>query len=218
MNRILTIVTLVAALSAPGLTRAAAEGSNPPPAREVSHPWSYSASANQYFLPNEGDFLLAIMTADRGQLHIEARYNYEERNTGSLFAGWKFGGGNSLTWELTPMLGAVFGAKQGVAPGLEAAVAYGFADFYIEAEYVYDTETREDSFTYAWTELGFTFVEWLRVGFVGQRTRVYESQRDVQRGLFAEVSLFDRFSLGLFAFNPDDSDSRFTILSLGADF
>jgi hypothetical protein len=218
MNRIAAIVLLVAVLLAPGLSRAAAECSDPPPAREVARPWSFSATVYQYFLPDEGDFPLLISTADRGRLHLEARYNYEERDTGSLFAGWTYCGGNSLNWELTPMLGAVFGAKQGVAPGLEAAVAYGFLDFYIEAEYVYDTEVREDSFTYAWSELGFTFVEWLRVGLVGQRTRLYESKRDIQRGLFAEVSLFDRFSLGLFAFNPDDSDTRFTILSFGADF
>lgn len=218
MNRFLAVVTLVAALLAPGLARAAADCSDPPPAREVARPWSFSATVYQYFLPDEGDFPLLITTADRGRLHLEARYNYEERDTGSLFAGWKYCGGNSLSWELTPMIGAVFGAKQGVAPGLEAAVAYSFVDFYIEAEYVYDTDVRDDSFTYAWSELGFTFVEWLRVGFVGQRTRVYESERDIQRGLFAQFTLFDRLTAGLFVFNPDDSDSRFATLSFGARF
>jgi len=45
-----------------------------------------------YSLKDQSDFLLAVATAERGQLHIEARYNYEAIDAGSLFAGWKFSG------------------------------------------------------------------------------------------------------------------------------
>ncbi len=179
--------------------------------------WTYSATGMYYSFRNQDDFLLAVATAEQGPLHLEARYNYEAIDSGSLFAGWKFSGGEKLTYELTPILGAVFGQKEGIAPGFEASVAYGVTDFYIEAEYVYDLEVREDSFTYAWIELGFTPWEWLRFGLVGQRTMAYQSDRDIQRGGFAQL-MRGKMTLGMYVFNPDDSDSRFAVFSIAAKF
>jgi len=170
-----------------------------------------------YSLRDQSDLLLAIATAERGQLHLEARYNYEALDSGSLFAGWKFSGGDTLTYELTRILGAVFGATHGIAPGFEASLAYGVVDFYIETEYLHDFESHEDSYTYAWSELGFSPVERLHFGLVGQRTRVYRSDLDIQRGGFAQIT-FGKATLGLYVFNPADSADRFAILSLGAEF
>jgi hypothetical protein len=170
-----------------------------------------------YSPPDQDNFLLVIATADRESLHLEARYNYEALDTGSLFAGWTFSGGDTLSYELTPILGAVFGDTQGFAPGFEASLAYGIADFYIEAEYLYDLENHEDSYTYAWSELGFSPLEWLRFGLVGQRTRVYSSDRDIQRGGFAQLVL-GKATIGFYVFNPDDRADQLAILSLSAEF
>ena len=111
----------------------------------------------------------------------------------------------------------MFGETQGIAPGFEASLAYGVADFYIEAEYLYDSRVQEDSYTYAWSELGFSPAKWLRFGLVGQRTRVYNSDRDIQRGGFAQL-IFGKMTLGFYVFNPDDSADRVAIVSLGAEF
>jgi hypothetical protein len=91
-------------------------------------------------------------------------------------------------------------------------------DFYTEAEHVYDTNAKEDSFTYAWSELGLSPLEWLRFGLVGQRTRVYNSARDIQQGGFAQIITPGKVTLGLYVFNPDVSADRFAILSLAAEF
>jgi hypothetical protein len=179
--------------------------------------WKYDITASYYSFRNQDDFTLAVARADRGQLHLEARYNYEAIDSGSIFVGWKFSGGNKLTWEVTPILGAVFGKKEGIAPGFEAAIGYGIVDFYTETEYVRDSSVRQDSFTYSWNELGFSPLEWLRFGIVGQRTMVYQSERDIQRGFFAQV-MYRKATLGVYIFNPDDSDSRFAVFSLGAKF
>ena len=210
---------IATALLVPALACAAPDsGHEPSPPSSVQTPgWAFSATGMYYALPDQSDFLLAIATADHGQLHLEARYNYEALDTGSLFAGWKFSGGDTLTYELTPILGAVFGETHGVAPGFEASLAYGIVDFYIEAEYLHDLESDEDSFIYAWSELGFSPLERLRFGLVGQRTRVYSSDREIQRGGFAQIT-FGKATLGIYAFNPTDSADRFTILSVGAEF
>lgn len=219
MNMGMTGIATAAALLLGAMTCIAQEGriTTAPSSTTGAPGWTYSATGMYYSFHDQDDFLLAVATANRGQLHLEARYNYEAIDSGSLFAGWKFSGGEKLTYELTPILGAVFGQKEGIAPGFEAAVAYGVTDFYIETEYVRDLEVREDSFTYAWSELGFTPLEWLRFGLVGQRTMVYKSDRDIQRGLFAQI-MHRKMTLGVYVFNPDDSDSRFTVFSLGAEF
>jgi len=207
---------LAAALLVPLLASAAPDNESPAsPAHEQG--WAFAATGMYYSPPDQDNFLLVIATADRGQLHLEARYNYEALDSGSLFAGWSFAGGDTLTYELTPLLGVVFGATRGIAPGLEASLAYGEFDFYTEAEYLHDVEDDEESYTYAWSELGYTAAEWLRFGLVGQRSRVYESDRDIQRGGFAQL-MFGKATLGFYLFDSDDSDERLAIVSLGAGF
>jgi hypothetical protein len=188
-----------------------------PPAPAQAPGWAYSATGMYYVPTDESNFLLVIATADRGSLHLEARYNYEALDTASLFAGWKFSGGDALTYELTPILGAVFGATQGIAPGFEASLAYGMVDYYIEAEYLYDLDVKEDSYTYAWSELGFGPVKWLRFGLVGQRTRVYNTDRAIQGGGFVQFIL-GKTTLGFYVFNPGDSADQLAIVSLAAEF
>ncbi len=179
--------------------------------------WEFAATGYYYALDDQSDYFSAVATANRDALHLEARYNYEALDSGSLFVGWTFAGGDALSWEFTPILGAVFGSMQGIAPGFEASLAYGMVDFYTEVEYVRDLDVRDDSFTYAWSELGVSPLAWLRVGIVGQRSRVHESERDIQRGGFAQLTS-GRFTLGAYVFNPDDSADRFVIVSLGATF
>ncbi|NTW66932.1 MAG: hypothetical protein HGB21_11615, partial [Nitrospirae bacterium] len=94
--------------------------------------WKYDITASYYSFRNQDDFTLAVLRADRGQLHLEARYNYEAIDSGSLFVGWKFSGGKNLTWEIMPILGAVFGQMEGIAPGFEASLGFGIVDFYTE--------------------------------------------------------------------------------------
>jgi len=69
-----------------------------------------------------------------------------------------------------------------------------------ESETVIDFHDAGDSFFYAWSELGFTPVQWTRFGLALQRSRVFEASRDVQRGAFASVTL--RFvTLALYELN-----------------
>jgi len=210
---------IVASLLLEVLTCNAQEGKGMPEitTTSIAPGWAYSVTASYYSFRNQDNFFLGVATAEKGPLHIEARYNYEAIDSGSLFAGWKFSGGEKITYELTPILGAVFGAKEGIAPGFEASIGYGIVDFYTETEYVRDLEERQESFTYSWNELGLSPLEWLRFGLVRQRTLVYQSERDIQRGFFAQVK-YRKATLGVYDFNPDDSASQFTVFSLGFEF
>ena len=178
---------------------------------------SVSVTGMFYAMRDQPDFGVGIGTLDRGALHLEARYQYEAPDSGSAFVGWKFSGGDALTFEVTPILGVLGGATRAVIPGVEASFAYGPIDVYVEAEYVRLRGELDGDTTYVWSELGWTPVEWLRVGLVGQRTRtIVDNGRDLQRGAFAQVKAGPG-TLGVYAFNPGDA-SRYWIVSLGAKF
>ncbi len=212
------IAVVAAALLLSALTCSAQEGGGAPlPPGENPPGWAYSVLGSYYFFRNQKNFMYGLVTAGRGPLYFEGRYNYEDLDCGSLFVGRKFSGGEKLTYDLTPILGAVFGQKQGIAPGVEASAAYGAVDLYIETEYVRYVDVREDSYVYVWSELGFTPFDWLRVGLAGQRTTVYQSDRDIKRGVFAQLIL-GKATLGFYVFNPDDSDNQYSVFSLGAEF
>ena len=94
---------------------------------------------------DQPDFGVGVAAVNRGPVRLEARYNHEARDAGSAFVGWKFAGGDAVTFEITPIAGALFGATRGAIPGFEESVAYGSVDLYIEAEYVYDIENHSDT-------------------------------------------------------------------------
>jgi hypothetical protein len=200
------LAILALALAAPALGQTAATG---------SEGWSFSAEAFAYIVPQDEDFLLPIVSADRGSLHLEARHNYEELDTASVWGGWTFGGGKKLEWEITPIAGVVLGKLDGVAIGYESSLKWRSLGLYSESEYVFDTSGSEGSFFYNWSELTVAPAEWLRLGLVAQRTRVYESDREVNPGLLVGFS-YGSASATAYVLNPDDDAT--VIVSLGLEF
>ena len=178
-------------------------------------PWSFSAAAATYILPDEGDYVQPTFTADRGRLHLEGRYNYEALRTGSAWLGYTISGGTRVQWEITPMAGGVFGRINGVAPGYAASLAWWKLDGYSEGEYVFASKA-EDRFAYNWSELAIAPVEWLRVGLVTQRTRAYRADREIQRGPFVNV-IYKQLDTAVYVFNPDDAEPT-VVLSIGWSF
>jgi len=184
----------------------APSGRRASPVEEPS--WEFAVTAYPTVVRGGENYTSAIAAADRGPLHLEARYSYESVGARSAFVGWTFSGGETITWEVTPLVGGAWGTTQAFVPGFEASVAWKQLDFYIEAEYVRDIHARSASYAYAWSELGFRPVEWLRLGIAGQRTRVYGGERDIQRGPFAQLT-WERFTIGGYWFNPGSSEQVF---------
>ena len=210
--------TVVAVTLAGATTALAAEGEHSgrraSPATKPS--WEFGITAYPTRVRGGENYTSAIAVADRGPLHLEARYNYESIGARSAFVGWTLSGGDAITWELTPLLGGAWGTTQAFVPGVEASVAWRRLDFYVEAEYVRDNKERTNDYFYAWSELGFRPVEWLRVGLVGQRTRAYGGDRELQRGPFVQLT-WRSVTIGAFWFNPGSKDQVF-VGSIGATF
>lgn len=182
----------------------------------VGSPWSFSTSAYYYIIPEEKNTATVIGYADYKRWHFEVRYNYEDRQTGSVFAGRRFEWGNKMVFGATPMVGFVLGNTDGIAPGIELDLAWKIFDYYSETEYVIDYTGKESNFIYVWGEIGVTPFKSFRTGFTYQRTKLYQSQFEMQRGLFAAYQ-FWKITTGFYFFDPF-SNSQFMIASLSIDF
>jgi hypothetical protein len=178
--------------------------------------WSFYASASTYILPDDPNYVQPAITADRGWLHLEGRFNYEDRSTGSAWFGYNFSLGETVTLEITPMIGAVFGNTDGIAPGYKGSLGWGMLQLYSETEFVIDTGNSDDSFLYTWSELEVAPVDWCRFGLVVQRTKVYETDFDIQRGFFAGVS-YKGADVTAYVFNPDASRPT-VVVAVGVSF
>jgi len=216
MNVARTTLVAVVAFSATAVHAGEDEhsGQSALPAEKPS--WEFALTAYPTVVRGGENYTSAIATGDRGPLHLEARYDYESVGARSAFVGWNFSGGEEITWELTPLLGGAWGTTRAFIPGLEASVAWKQFDIYIEAEYVRASGERTDSYFYAWSELGYRPVEWLRVGIAGQRTRAYSNERDIQRGPFAQLT-WERVTIGGYWFNPG-SGNQVVVGLIGVTF
>ena len=178
--------------------------------------WSFSSSAFYYFIPEEENVFSVVGYVDHNALHLEARYNYEDQNTASVFAGWRLETGKNFQFAATPMAGFAFGNTNAFIPALELEASYNIFDFYSESEYVVDFESKENNFLYTWSEVAVNPTDFLRLGVVAQRTRLYETEFDLQRGLLAQYS-FWKLTAGAYYFNPFSHDDFLTV-SLSVDF
>lgn len=179
--------------------------------------WRFSAWAELFILPGEQDYFNPTFYARHNKLHLEARYNYEDFNTASLWAGRRFLFGKTVRFVVVPMAGVVFGNTNGMAPGLEMEIMWRKFDFYSESEQVFDFTTSENNFYYQYGELAWRPIHALRFGGVVQRTRLFESELELQRGMFAEYYR-GSFRAGLFAFSPFNGEYRYWIASVSLDF
>jgi len=172
--------------------------------------WSLSASAYTYVLPDDPNYVQPTLAADRGWLHLEGRFNYEDLDTGSAWIGYNFSVGDTVTLDITPMVGAVFGNTAGIAPGYKGSLGWRMLALSSETEYVISTGRSADSFLYTWSELEVAPADWCRFGLVVQRTKAYETEFDIQRGFFAGVS-FGPADVTAYVFNPDADRPTFVV-------
>jgi len=208
------LAVLVALALAPCLTRADDRESASSSSAGAS--WDVGASVLLYVLREEPNYFQPTVTVDHGMLHLEARYNYEARETASAWLGANFSFGDDLKLGLVPMVGGVFGQTRGIATGLTITLDWGPLALWSQSEYVFDLADSSNDYFYVWSELSVTGPEWLRVGLVLQRTRVFQTATELQGGPLAGVS-FWKLSGTVYFFSPGQDD-QFVVVALAGTF
>lgn len=181
--------------------------------------WSFSLTADGYVVPHNQFFVSPVFTADREWLHLEARYNYEAQDTGSLWVGHNFNFGQKLMLEATPMIGGVLGNTPGIAPGYRMSLSYKRLEkfeLFSQGEYLFDTKDTSESFFYNWSQLTYSPAEWFHAGIVVQKTKAYHTSFNVQRGLVAGFS-HKKVSFTTYVFNFGWTEPT-VVLEIAAEF
>ena len=212
-----SIAALALVLPIPVEAEETATNSVPTTALEhTENPWSFSTYVYGYLVPDSRDYVNPNVTADRGWLHLEARYNYEALETGSVWVGYNFTVGEKLVLEAAPMVGGIFGDLTGVAPGYMFSLSYKRLNLSSQGEYVVDVGDSSGNFFYTWTELSYSLLDWFRLGLAIQRTKAYESELDIQRG-FLVGATYKSFDFTTYVFNLGWTDPTI-VLALGFNF
>lgn len=178
--------------------------------------WEYSVAIMGYLVPNDLSYASPTFMADHSRLHLEARYNYESQKTASAWIGYNLSAGDKVELAITPLLGAVFGDMQGIAPGYEFSLTWKKLELLSDGEYVYDTSDHSGSFFYSWNEFVYSPADWFHAGLVSQRTRAYQTSLDLQRGFSVGVA-YRRTDFTVYTFNAGWTDPT-VVLNLSFNF
>ena len=176
--------------------------------------WDFSVETDLYF--TDPFTFLPIFIADKGNLHLEARYNYEDLKTFSGWVGYNFFGGDEFEYFITPMLGAAIGRTDGIAPGLEFTLGYAGFELYSESEYLFDFASSEFNFFYNWTDFTYSPLDWLWFGISGQMTKVIDTELETDRGLMLGAE-YRNFEITGYFYNAF-TDDAFFMLALSTEF
>jgi len=162
-------------------------------------------------------YLTPIGSITSGKLYAEGRYQYEDLETGSVWFGRVFEGGDEFTWWIAPLAGGVFGRTRGFAPGLNADLGWRGFSFSTSAEYLFDVEDDDASFFYSWSEWLYTPRPPFAAGLTIERNR----QRGRSRDLNAALTLYSGYrnaTFSFYAFNVWDGEDDYYMLGLGGEF
>lgn len=102
--------------------------------------------------------------------YFEARYNYEDLRTFSIYFGKSFYVDKKASIEFTPMVGGVVGNINGLSPGFNFALEYLRFSTESQTQYTFDLKYPGSSFFWDWTN--FTFGLGKKLG-VGGSVQVY---------------------------------------------
>ena len=170
-------------------------------------------SLEQYSFMGAGQSSLLAPVAhyeSRQKWYAEARYNYEDMNTFSLYAGRTFSRQRDLSWSFTPMIGGMAGKLKGGSFGLNSELSYRKFNFSSQAQYSVSAGSRNDNFFYNWSELWYAPADWVYTGIALQHTRIYATNTLLDPGVLLGFS-YNQWSFPVYSFNPFDSGRYFVV-------
>ena len=140
----------------------------------------------------------------------EVRYNYEDVQTFSLYAGKTFSREDSLSYSFTPLAGIVVGKFRGVSIGMNVALERRGFYFSSVLQYTMSVENKKGNFLFSWSELGYQATRHFYVGLTLQQTCLYQTACRWEPGLQVSLS-FKKWIFPVYAFNPTDNKRYFVM-------
>lgn len=169
-----------------------------------------------YYATGLGLYMIPVAAVDVNNWHFEARYNYEDVRTVSVWAGPTFEWSGDVPGYVAPLGGLVVGNTTGVALGLETETTFDVFSLYAEAEYVVVPSDRTSDYFYLWADLTATLWEQVLVGLTVQRLREVHQDVVISPGAFAGATI-GIVTPKLYAFGVA-SDEPYFMLSIDVEW
>ena len=148
--------------------------------------------------------------------YAEARYNYDELNTFSLYAGRTFSGERNLAYSITPMIGGMAGRSRGGSFALNTEFDFRGFNFSSQSQYSINADNRIYNYFFSWSELSYQPLQWLYAGVSLQNTQMYRSLSLNEPGILVGLS-YKQWNLPVYSFNPF-ADERYFVVGLNWAF
>jgi hypothetical protein len=168
-----------------------------------------------YMGPKTGfTFVPIVHVQARSNWYAEARYNYEENKTFSLYMGKNLSGTKKhLSYSLTPMIGGMLGQFKGGSAALNANLEYKKFFLSSQPQFTAFSGERDRSYIFQWSELGYELKPWLFAGVSVQQTYYTQSKTTcTEPGVLVGVTL-GKWILPVYLFSPM-STSRYFVLGV----
>ncbi|HTF21564.1 MAG TPA: hypothetical protein VK658_25975 [Chryseolinea sp.] len=164
-----------------------------------------------YLKNRKVETLVPIITYESPHIYVEARYNYEENNTFSIYLGRSVSGKNKCEYSITPMIGFAMGQFSGVAAGANATLAYQNIFFTTQIQYARSFHEVRDDFAFAWTDLTYQPATWIYVGLSTQQTVMPRASTFLsEQGIVVGFSI-ERWTFPMYYFMPIHEDQYFVL-------
>lgn len=141
------------------------------------------------------------------QWYTEARYNYEDAETFSLYFGKAFVSDRKLSYSVKPLLGAALGKFDGISMALNTDLEYEKVFFSAQSQYSHPFNRNNESFLYSWSEIGCEVMKWVYAGFSFQQTYTRKSA-ELETGILIGFT-FNRFTIPVYTFTPFTKERYF---------
>jgi hypothetical protein len=144
---------------------------------------------------------------NRQNWYGEVRYNYEEKNSFSAYAGKHFFRKSELLeYSLTPIIGGVMGQFKGGSIGFNASVEYD--DFFFDAQTQLTCSINSDNtnFYFGWYDLGYSPIDWLWFGWSLQHTLYGQVENNITESGIMVGFKAGKWTFPIYTFNVLNTD------------
>jgi hypothetical protein len=166
-----------------------------------------------YYFEPTGNFSMGPI----GKLYLpkhwyaEARYNYEERKTFSLYTGRAYSHQGIFSYTVVPIFGGVIGRFKGGSVGLNIDLDYKGFFLSSQSQYTFSSNNENKDFFFSWTEAGYQPLKWLYTGLSMQPT-YYPQTKQKEWSPGAVVGFcFRSWTVPVYVFNPLTDNTTFVV-------
>ena len=167
---------------------------------------------NYNFLSSKEAYVWMPVVHHKGKkgVYTEMRYNYEEMETASVYLGKSFSKERELSYDITPMLGMVFGNFNGGSLAINMDVEYKKTFVSMQMQYTASSDAKENNFLFNWTEMAYQPLEWFYTGVSMQQTKMYKTGFKSEYGVLIGF-LVKKFTIPVYVFSPVNKNRNFIV-------